>query len=99
MGAIHSQIFVADFVEKNKTVAISGISIDGPLVIWGGKGPLPNQTNLLYNATYSNTATTVTFMGPAYNVLYGPESNGIALSFVFNHAVNLCTISGTAIRQ
>lgn len=83
-GFLGSLIETDNFDPSTGMVQITGSGISGGLVVWTG-GTAGYQTQTISKThSYSNTATTLTINGIAYNIIYGHVKNGVAQSAVVN---------------
>ena len=99
VGETYSQILVAAFDAKTKTVTFKGTSVNGPLT---GPNVAPSRAAVdVASTAYSNTATTITIGKTTYDIVYGPvNADGVATSAAFGGVSDGgCAASATALLQ
>ena len=99
-GSTYQSIFVSNFDSASGTVQLDGTASSGALVVWTGGSEGMTDWIVHKNSVYSNDATTATFDGVVYSVVYGSMKNGIAQSAVFSgQPIADCAVSIVLIHQ
>jgi len=98
-GSVSVQSVTATFAPQ--MVTIIGTKTSGDLVIPKGLvGGTFFQNPVSKSYKFSNDATTLTFGGTTFNIVYGTVLNRVAQSFVFSGASNAgCAVSATGFIQ
>ena len=77
-GGFVATIGTATFYSTNNTVDFTGYQADTQLVVPNSKGGATSLAPVTLSAvSYSNTATTFTFQGRTYQVIYGDVTSGV----------------------